>query len=317
MVESKNEEYVKASAQGRWARMRRRTWQIVEAARPGDTLSRWFDVFIIALILLNVVVVIIGTVEGVEQWLGVALVGFEVFSVMVFSIEYLARLWSSTASERFGALGAVRGRLRFAHTPMALIDLFAVLPFYLPLVGIDLRFLRALRLLRILRIFKMGRYLPALLSLKRVIRRKKEELIISLTVLMLLLIMAASLMYYAERDAQPEAFSSIPETMWWAVVTFTTVGYGDVYPVTLVGRALAAASAILGLGLFALPASILASGFQEELNRMQEERERITIMQTPDEGLMVKTDPEAGAEEGAPSPERCPHCGKELEAAAE
>ena len=291
-----------------WARLRRRTWQIVEAARPDDPPSRWFDIGIMTLILMNVVVVIVGTVEGVEEHFETSLLVFEIVSVVVFSVEYIARVWACTASQRFGRRGAVRGRLRFMVTPLALIDLFAVLPFYLPLLGIDLRFLRALRLLRILRVAKLGRYLPAFLSLKRVIRNKKEELVLSLSVLVLLLVMAASLMYYAERGAQPEVFSSIPATMWWAVATLTTVGYGDVYPITTLGRVLASFVAVLGIGLFALPASILASGFQEELDRLKEHRRRARNRGD------LRLNPEG---ESQAAPARCPHCGEPLDSSAE
>lgn len=277
----------------RWERVRQRTWEIVEAARPGDPPSQRFDVFIMTLIVLNVLVVVIGTVEAVAVRVGSWLWAFEVFSVAVFSVEYVARVWASTAAAPYRSLGPVRGRLRFAATPFAVIDLMAVLPFYLPLIGIDLRFLRVLRLLRILRIAKLGRYLPAFNSLKRVVRNKKEELVLSFSVLMLLLVITASLMYYAERAAQPDIFSSIPATMWWAVATFTTVGYGDVYPITLWGKLLASMAAILGIGLFALPASILASGFQEELDRLKGRR-REKAMQ--------------------PAPSHiCPHCGRSIE----
>lgn len=274
--------------------IRQRTWEIVAAARPDDPPSQRFDVFIMTLIFLNVLVVVIGTVEAVDVRFGTWLWAFEVFSVAVFSIEYIARVWSSTVVEPYRSQGPIRGRIRFAMTPLALIDLMAVLPFYLPLFGVDLRFLRVLRLLRILRIVKLGRYLPALMSLKRVIRKKKEELVLSFSVLVLLLVVAASLVYYAEREAQPEVFSSIPATMWWAVATLTTVGYGDVYPVTMWGKLLASATAILGIGLFALPASILASGFQEELDRL-------------------RAQPHQSQEHRYDGGHVCPHCGEPLD----
>jgi len=207
---------------------------------------------------------------------------FEVFSVSVFTVEYLVRLWACTSDDRFGH--PLKGRLRFAATPLALVDLLAILPFFLPmLIPLDLRFLRALRLFRLFRLLKMARYSQALRILGGTVRHKKEELLIAVFVILILLVIASTLMYSAENDAQPEAFSSIPATMWWGVATLTTVGYGDIYPVTVVGRFLVAIIAILGIGMFALPAGILGSGFIEEIQKTR--GERIT----------------------------CPHCGKDVE----
>jgi voltage-gated potassium channel len=164
-------------------------------------------------------------------------------------------------------------------TPLALIDLLAIIPFYLPLLSPQMRVGRALRLFRLFRVLKLNRYTDSLTIVVQVLRLKQEELILSLFVLSILLAIASSLIYFAEHQAQPDAFSSIPEAMWWGTITLTTVGYGDVYPVTLIGRILGAILAILGIGLFALPAGILASGFAEELqvrkSRQQPEQTRI------------------------------------------
>ena len=169
-----------------WVRLRRRTWEIGKAARPDDRLGQRFDIFIMALIFLNVLMVIIGTVDGVNERYGAWLWAFEVVSVIIFTIEYVLRVWLSVASADYGASGAILGCARFAMTPMAIIDLLAILPFYLAFLGVDLRILRALHFMRILRIAKLGRYLPALKSLRRVLRNKREELVISFTVLLLL-----------------------------------------------------------------------------------------------------------------------------------
>lgn len=183
-----------------------------------------------------------------------------------FTIEYLLRLWSCTVDSRFR--NPVLGRIRFALRPLLIIDLVAILPFYLPIIiPFDLRFLRALRLIRILRMLKMGRYSESLRLFASVLKSKKEELVIAVFVTFILLIVSSSLMYFVENEAQPENFSSIPDAMWWGVATMTTVGYGDVYPVTPVGRFLGAIIAILGIGMFALPAGILASGFVEEIQK--------------------------------------------------
>lgn len=152
---------------------------------------------------------------------------------------------------------------------MPLIDLLAIAPFYLPMMGVDLRAFRALRLFRLLRVAKLGRYSMALKLIGHVVRSKREELITTVIFMLLLLLFASSLMYFAERDVQPEVFGSIPESMWWAVTTLTTVGYGDVSPVTPVGKALGSVVAILGVGMFALPTGILGSGFVEAIENQK------------------------------------------------
>ncbi len=264
-------------------RLRKRTWEIIETAKRGDMASRVFDIFILSLIFLNVVAVVLDSVSSIETSFGGVLKGFEVFSVAVFTVEYCLRLWSCVTDPRYS--NPVAGRLRFALTPLAIIDLLAVAPFYvalmLPSFGVDLRFMRVVRLMRLFRIAKVGRYSSALKTISRVVSRKKEELVVSLTLLVLLLVFSSSLMYYIENPAQPQTFSSIPATMWWAVITLTTVGYGDIYPVTPLGKLLTTVVAILGIALFALPAGIIASGFVEEIQTRAKSA-------------------------------RCPHCGKEI-----
>jgi voltage-gated potassium channel len=245
---------------------RKRIHEILEVASAGDRPSRAFDVFIMSLISANVVAVILETVEHLSaQWLHV-FQAFELFSVVVFSVEYVLRLWSCTANPRYGS--PLLGRLRFALTFMVLVDLFAVLPFYLPMIiTLDLRFVRALRLLRLFRLFKVGRYSDSLRTIGNVLRAKKEELLVTVFLMLLLLVVASSLVYFLESETQPEAFSSIPAAMWWGVATLTTIGYGDMCPMTPLGKLFGTVIAILGIGMFALPAGILASGFAEELRR--------------------------------------------------
>ncbi len=181
-----------------------RTWEIVEAAKSGDKASRIFDISILSLIALNVVAVIIGSVQSIQNRWGSFLNTFEIISVMIFSIEYLTRLWSCSVDPRYG--GGIRGRIRYAIRAMSIIDLLAILPFYLPFVGIDLRSLRVLRLLRIIRIAKVGRYYSSLNLIKHVFKTKKEELVLSFLLMLLLLIVSSSLLYYCESSVQPEAF---------------------------------------------------------------------------------------------------------------
>ena len=152
-------------------------------------------------------------------------------------------------------------------SPMALIDLLAILPFYLPFAGIDLRFIRIFRLFRIFRLLKISRYINAAEMIRNVIVNKKEELLISLFAISVILLVVSSFMYFVEGDIQPQAFGSIPKSLWWGVITMTTVGYGDVYPVTTVGKILGSIVAILGVGIVALPTGLLASGFSDEIKK--------------------------------------------------
>lgn len=238
----------------------------INKAEKGNRKSQVFDVFIMTLIILNVLAVITETVEAIYLQYKTYFDYFEYFSVFIFSIEYIIRLWSCTIKEKYSH--PLWGRLRYIFSIEALIDLFAILPFYLPLFfKTDMRVIRILRLFRLMRIFKLGRYSIALRMIVKVVERRKEELMITLTLVFVLMLLSSSLMYYIEHEVQPEAFTSIPATMWWSVATLTTVGYGDVYPVTPFGKILAAFIAILGIGIFALPAGILAGGFENEISK--------------------------------------------------
>jgi len=256
-------------------KLKKRISEILEVATPGDQLSRIFDIFIITLISLNIIAVILETVESLSSKYMPFFRNFEIFSVVIFTIEYISRIWSCTVNAKFK--NPVLGRIRFALTPLLIVDLLAILPFYLRMIipmiiPFDLRFLRAFRLMRILRMFKIGRYSESLRMFGRVLKAKKEELLIAVFMILILLIISSSLMYFVENEAQPQTFSSIPDAMWWGVTTLTTVGYGDVYPVTPVGKFLGAIIAILGIGIFALPTGILASGFVEEIQKRRTKR---------------------------------------------
>ena len=244
--------------------IKRRVYALLSVADTGDRANRSVDVFLAALILLNVLAAILQTMETLYDSWPRLFDGFELISVAVFTLEYVLRVWSCTSNPSFAA--PLTGRLRFVLTIFPMIDLLAIAPFYFSaFVALDLRMLRAVRLIRLARIFKIARYSDSLQLLGRVIVAKRSELLITLTAAAVLLVIASSLMYYAERDVQPDAFSSIPAAMWWGVTTLTTVGYGDVYPITTLGRFIAALDALLGIGLFALPAGILGSGFVDEL----------------------------------------------------
>lgn len=189
----------------------------------------------------------------------------EIIITGLFTLEYLIRIWVCTINPKYRH--PISGRLKYIITPLSLIDLIAILPFYLQVLFPSLGFIKFTLLLRLFRLFKISRYSESLRTIIKVIVLKKEELIATLLIVIFVLVFVSSLMFFAEHEAQPEKFSSILETMWWGVVTLTTVGYGDVYPTTNLGKLLSAAVAFLGIGIFGLPAGIIASGFAEEVQK--------------------------------------------------
>jgi voltage-gated potassium channel len=247
--------------------IRRRSFELLEAAQPEDSASRAVDLAIMSLIALSILALILESMAPLQAGFGGWFWGFEVLAVAVFTMEYLLRLWSAPEDPEY------RGRLRFALRPIVLIDLLAILPFYLIFFPADLRFLRALRLFRIFRLGKLGRYSRAMQSLRVGFDSRKEELVLSGFAMLMLIVMASSALYYVEHPHQPEDFSSIPATMWWGVATLTTVGYGDVTPITGLGKALGSVVAILGIGMFAVPTGILGAAFSEAMQAKKDSRE--------------------------------------------
>ncbi len=243
--------------------IRRRVHEILSIAKNGDTTSRVFDFALLILIILNMLAVILESVESLHFAYVAWFNAFEIFSVAVFTVEYLLRMWSCVEDSRYKAFAT--GRARFAVSPLALVDLLAILPFYLSFISFDLRIIRILRIFRLLRVVKAARYSKTLRIFIKVLARAKTELLFTLFLMGILLLVSSSLMYFAEHEAQPAAFSSIPAAMWWSIATLTTVGYGDIYPVTGLGKLLASFIAIFGIGMFALPTGVLGAAFLEEV----------------------------------------------------
>ncbi len=250
-------------------RTRHRVFEVLEG-HATDSAARTFARALTILISLNILAVILETVPGVGERFASQFRSFETFSAGVFTLEYVLRLWSSTAVEKYRAPG---GRLRFALTPLAVIDLAVVLPILLPgEYFLDLRFARVLRLVRVLRLLKVARYSKAIRLFVRVLSAKRADLGLIGLLLALIVILGSSTMYFAEYHAQPGVFKSIPAAMWWSVQTLTTVGYGDMYPITPVGRLLGTVIALVGIGFFALPAGLLAAAFAEEIEKGRRKR---------------------------------------------
>ena len=242
-------------------KFRRRLYEILEISAIDDKVSSFFDGFIITMILLNVAMVVLETSEPLHSDYRMLFHWFDIFTIAVFTVEYIARVWVSDMQSHYPRNKPWRARLRYMMSPYALIDLIAILPFYLGLYW-DLRILRVFRLVRLLKLF---RYSPALATLGRVFYAERRALLAAGVIVMGLMVFSASIIYYLEHEAQPEVFASIPHSMWWAMATLTTVGYGDMAPVTTAGRAFGGVVMVCGLGVFALPVGILASGFAAEI----------------------------------------------------
>jgi voltage-gated potassium channel len=251
--------------------MRRWIFEALSSPSPRNSAARVVSICLLVLIATNVAASIIETDAEVAAAAPDFFRWFENVSVAVFTLEYLLRLWSATADERFA--GPVRGRFRLAMTPMMLIDFAAVAPSYAAVLVpgiVDLRFLRVLRLLRMFRLLRAPRVAGAFSTMTRVLRTKRVELGVTLAILMAAVLLSAGAIYAAEHTQEGTQFTSIPRSMWWAIVTITTVGYGDIVPVTAVGRAIAGVVAFVGICAIALPVGILSSAFiQEVTNKNQ------------------------------------------------
>lgn len=262
--------------------LKQEVYDVLDKSEQNGLIEKIVDVFIISLIILNVIAVICEPSTN-DPVLMAVLRRFELISVIIFTIEYILRIWVADLSNATKNKWVVR--MLFLISPMALIDLLAILPFYLPLlISVDLRILRMLRIFRLLRIFKANRYTSALTNVFKVIKGKAEQLVSSLFVVLVLMTIASVMMFNIENATQPDKFVSVFDAMWWSVATLTTVGYGDIYPITAAGKLLAAIIAILGIGIVAIPTGIVASGFIELVTSRK--MTSVTI---------------------------CPHCGKEID----
>jgi voltage-gated potassium channel len=248
--------------------------------------TRWdkiINAFLVILILLNLLAVLLETEPAIYGKYGFYFDAFDTISVGIFSVEYLLRLWSANEDPKYSHW--FRGRLKYVVSWEALVDLLAILPFYLHSIFVfDLRELRLLRLARMLRIFRLTKYTRSTRMIGDVFRHRIKELLISFILTSGLIVIAACLMYFAEHNAQPDKFKSIPETLYWSVVTLTTTGYGDVFPITGIGKILTGVLLMVGVAFFALPAGIITAGFLEE-SRKQKHHKVI----------------------------RCPHCGEPID----
>ena len=247
---------------------KRKIFNVIVPAEDSDKASTIFDISIITLIIINVALVIADT-------FGKQITPFfhsiEIISVAIFTVEYALRLW--TADLLYSGKNAIVARLQYMFSFMALVDLFSILPFYMPfLFPANLIVLRSLRVLRLLRLFKLTRYTNVTTTLGTVFKKKASQIISSVCVIIVLMIITSVLMYNVEHAAQPDKFSNAFDSLWWTICTITTVGYGDIYPITLAGKIFSGIIAFLSIGLIAIPTSIISSGFIESVDQAREEK---------------------------------------------
>lgn len=270
-----------ATLKGGWyERIQGDVYILLESPAGTNKVRKAIIFFIASLILLNVFVVILETVNSVYLEYTTFFHLFDLVTVVVFTVEYTLRVWCCVRNPLYS--DPVQGRIRYALSPYALTDVIALTPFYLPLfIPIEFRLLRLLRLLRIFRVLRLGKYSNAFEMFVTVMRSKKEEIVITVIMAIMVLILSSSTLYVVERDVQPEAFGSIPHAMWWAMATLSTVGYGDIVPITPLGKFFASIVAISAIGLFALPAGLLAHGFADACHTMKHEHDTDKTLTCP------------------------------------
>ena len=246
--------------------IQKRVYEILGQAQNGDKVSSFVDRFLTILIITNVLAVSLESVETIGSAFRQEFAAFEMFSIIVFGTEYILRLWSAVAKEDSAHKTPFGKRIEYILSFNGLVDLAALLPSLISMfVGsADLRWIRVVRILRLL---KMSNYSTALEDLGSAIYEERQSFLAALYLFTLALFIASALMYVLEHQAQPEAFASIPESMWWALITLTTVGYGDVSPITTLGKMVGALTALIGVGTVALLTGIIASAFTSQIEK--------------------------------------------------
>jgi voltage-gated potassium channel len=248
--------------------LRVKAYQLLESETTSSTVAKLITFFLITLIITNVAAAITASEPDYFLLYKDALLQFELVSLFIFCVEYLLRVWCAVEATEYNNISAFKSRVKYIFTPIALIDLIAILPFLIAMVfAIDLR---ALRLIRVLRLLKLTHYFKGFNIFATVIIKESRSIMAAMMVMLFFIIIAASIMQFVEGKAQPGHFGSIMQSFWWAVVTMTTVGYGDVIPITAIGKVISTFIMLAGVALVALPAGMLAGRFGEELRQRKE-----------------------------------------------
>ena len=277
-----------------YRKVKEKAFEIIESGKT--PLSKIINITIVILIFLTLITVVASTFD-ISNSLRIIFSKFEIFSTIIFTVEYILRVWTSDLL--YPELSPIRARIKYIFSFMALIDFIAILPFYLLFfIKIDLQALRTLRALRLLRIIKINRYTTALKTITQVFKNKANQLISSMVVVGLLMIIASMLMYNFESEAQPDKFSNAFDSLWWAMSALTTVGYGDVYPITVAGKILGIVIAIIGIGMVAVPTGIITAGFSEVLHNKKSKK-------TNNSGESI--------EDKKDEKKYCPYCGHRID----
>jgi voltage-gated potassium channel len=245
-------------------------YKVIRDDDENDLLSTVVDSIIIFFILINVFIIILDTFDNIRPYIEKYYKYIEIVSLIIFTLEYCLRVWTSVYI--YPELKPRQARIKYIFSIKALIDLVSLLPFYFLLININIKILRILRLVRIFSILKMNRYSKAISTVGQVIKNKATQLLSAFFVVILLIIFSSVLMYFIEHDAQPGVFDNAFSGLWWAIATLTTVGYGDIYPITIFGKILGTFIAMLGIGLVALPTGIISAGFVEQINNTNKDK---------------------------------------------
>ena len=276
---------------------KKRVFEIIQIGNDTDIASRTFDFLIMGSILVNIFIAIFSTFEISEKY-KLALSIAEIITVVFFTVEYALRVW--TADYLFPGRKYIRSVLRYVISPSGIVDFLSFFPFYIPFfIPEGIVAFRIFRIVRILRLFRINKYYDALNLITDVLKRKKSQLFSSIFIILVLMVSSSLLMYNIEHEAQPEVFKNAFSGFWWAASTLLTVGYGDIYPVTMAGRICGIVITFLGVGMVAIPTGILSAGFVEQVSIVQGQNS------CTEKEIIKKSDK-------TKKKKYCPYCGEEL-----
>ncbi len=293
----------------RYQKVERALYYIVDEKDESNRLSKSFNYFLMVLITLSVGEMALETDDSIFVPYMRYFTMFDIFTVMVFSVEYIIRIMTAHLDPENAGKTRWQSIRSYMFSFAGIVDLVSILPFYLTFTKIDLRVLRMIRLMRFLRVFKITRYNNSMKLVVDVIRDKSSEIGVIMGLIIIIMIISSFIMFYAEHDAQPEQFPNVLGCLWWAVVTMTTIGYGDVYPITLVGKIVGSTMALLGIGLVAMPTGIISAGFLEKVN---ERKDKKTSEESKDHQKDGDKDNDDKTEE-SDKKHYCPYCGHKLD----